>query len=349
MKRGPIRSSFGWAGWCAWAGCVLWLVGRVVNDRFLWSQFVFWIPGWIAVGLSVAAVLLRRLCDAGAQRPGTRRRWFVLVPAACAVFAVWEWRVWNIVRAAPTGGAVRIVAWNPATDFMDDFAQRVSGLAPAIVAIANRPAHTKWDVIKSAVGGSGDMVRDGRLSLVSRFPVVRWGFSPLNITGSRPQLSTWRGGSLVSIDRGEALFAELDTTAIWGRSTVIWLVDLPSDPLIPRWRMFGQAAATLSAYRGPVYRADGERESIDGFPPPDIVLGDFNTPRGSESIRRLVGDLGDAHARAGVGPAPSWPRRRPVLGINHTFVRRPLSVLRYRVVDMGAGQHLAQITDLADR
>lgn len=331
-----------------------WLAGRALSDRWHWSQYLFWTPAWVSL-LAAAGTLACWTLGRSPGRKGRRlsARW-LLPPAACIAVSAWEWRIWRVGEPVVPAGSIRFAAWNPASDFVDDFAERVGSLSPAVVGIANRPARTNWNVIRQAVGGEGALTRWGRLSLVSRFRITRWAGASLAVTGSRPQLSSWQGGSSVSVDRGEALFAELDTTRELGRPIIVWFVDLPSDPLLFRQDVFSQARAALDAFTGPVFarNAAGLEQpttGVKGFPAPDLVIGDFNTPRGSDSIRRLVGDMTDAHAAAGWGPALTWHRRGPIIGIDQAFVSAFLVPARYGVRDMGAGQHLAQFLDIPRR
>ena len=84
--------------------------------------------------------------------------------------------------------------------------------------------------------------------------------------------------------------------------------------------------------------------SVDGreaFPVPDLILGDFNTPRGSESLEALVGAKREVLAEGGWGPRATWPRRLPLWGIDLGFVGDGWRVLVGRVLDPGAGGHRA--------
>ena len=101
------------------------------------------------------------------------------------------------------------------------------------------------------------------------------------------------------LDRGvvcRAMYVELDTTAKLGRTTVVWVVDLPSDWRISRRAIAANAAAAIAAWSGQEtihhgHKSKDIRDAGPGFPAPDLVLGDFNIPRGSDSLRLLVGNI----------------------------------------------------------
>lgn len=259
--------------------------------------------------------------------------------------------------------SLRVLAWNPATDYIDDFAERVATVPADVLAITNRPGHTKWDALRDHVGGARSMARFGRLTIISHFRVVSWGGCTLGIEGARKQTTVWRGGGEVSQDSGEGFFVELDTTARLGRTTTIWIVDIPSDIGLHRDRVFSQASQALREFRGPVFgRSDANLDIAKpiapssagaganiGFPSADLIVGDFNTPRGSRSMRRVVGDLDHAYDQVGRGWAATWRRDVPLIAIDQAFVGSWLRTVTYSIRDMGAGSHRAQVIEVERR
>ncbi|MBS0195812.1 MAG: hypothetical protein JSR77_03555 [Planctomycetes bacterium] len=341
---------------CGIAGLAAWIVGRVINDAWWWSQFLYWIPSHLAIAGALVCLFIGWLGEV-LTPPQERSRWpgrmLMALLAIVLVRSCYEWRVDRYVRPAVAAQerAIRVLAWNPAVDFMDDFAVRVAHVQPQVVTIANRPAYTQWEAIRTAVGGQGSMIRYGRLSLVSRFRVIRWGGTSLGVKGAKERMNTWKGGGELTVDRGEALFVELDTREDLGKTTVMWVVDMPSDLNIGRADMFAQAAAVVTGFRGPAYtrnraELDEEEPACNGFPKPDLVVGDFNTPRGSRSIRTLVGDMRHAYDDAGRGMALSWPRRLPTVPIDQAYLGESLRAVGYEVRDLWAGDHKAQVIDL---
>ncbi len=343
---------------------LLWAIGRLANDRWHATQYLFWIPTPGMVLLLALLVLLVAALSPFVVAPGRLRHartgLFASLVGVSIVFAG-ECNLERLVLRPspvdPTQPSLRLLVWNPAVDRMDDFAPRVASQDPQLIAIANRPGRTDWPALQDQVGGSRAIARFAHLSLVSRHRIIRWGGAALGIEGARKRTHLWHGGGEVSQDKGEALFVELDTRAVFGRTLVVWILDLPSDPELSRDANVATAAATIAAFSGRSYTRNPMGLDVEddpavtprGFPPADLIVGDFNTPRGSASIRRLTGDLRHAYDIAGVGWATTWPRTFPLIAIDHAFVAPWLDVRRYATIDLGAGGHLAQVVDLAPR
>jgi endonuclease/exonuclease/phosphatase (EEP) superfamily protein YafD len=86
-----------------------------------------------------------------------------------------------------------------------------------------------------------------------------------------------------------------------------------------------------------------------GFPAPDLIVGDFNIPRGSRSLRRLTLGYPHAHSQAGHGHAGTYPRHRQLVHIDHMFVGPRLRAARYETVDPGVGSHRMQVVEVVVR
>lgn len=354
--------------WCLHAlaavAVVLWTVGRLANDRWHATQYLYWIPTpgmvfLLCVLLILVATLSPLLATKG-RLAHARTGLFASLVAVSIVFGAecnLERYLLKTPAADPTQPSVRLLVWNPAVDRMDDFAAKVASQDPQLVAITNRPGRTDWPALQDQVGGSRAIARFAHLSLVSRYRIIRWGGAILGIEGARKRTTYWPGGGEVSQDKGEALFVELDTRAIFGRPLVVWLLDFPSDPELSRDANFVAASKVISTFKGRSFTRNPMGLDVEddpaavpvGFPPADLVVGDFNTPRGSHSIRRVTGDLRHAYDLAGRGWATTWPRRLPLIAIDHVFVAPWLDVRSYVTRDLGAGGHLAQVVDLALR
>lgn len=274
--------------------------------------------------------------------------------AVCAVYViVFEWHGLRYVGGRGEPGAVRLLVWNPAQMKLEGFGERVLGERPDIVMVANAPLFTQdWPMIRAELGGTGGAVQAGWLSVTSRYAVRRWGQSALGITKSVTPGVEMLNGVGLSNSGGDALWVELETTRKLGRPIVVWLVDLPADPSLSRWRMMGEAAAAVAAWPGPVYVRGVRGEDFaqaperPGFPPPDVVVGDFNTPRGSVSFTRLVGGMRHAYDDAGRGWAATFPEEWPLVAIDQVFVGAGLRATRYEVVNLG-GRHRAQRVEVS--
>lgn len=371
------------------AMAMLWCVSRLVGDPNVPAQFVLWTPTWafavaaaalVSVSWSLAMVGRRSLSEPevyandALRRPKfrvLRRAGLVAASALMAFAVVADWRIANAVfgpEPEPRERTLRLLNWNPTATFMTTFPDRIGPIEADVALIANPPAVVDWTLVRDQFAPGRDAVRYGRFAVISKYPVLRWGWSDLKVRGSEPVLQSTHKASWLTIDTGQAMWVELETTAALGRPMVVWFVDMPSHPRISRDKAFGGAARAIGEWNGRAM----ERSSQDaeapmsaeafaarfggtgfggtGFPKPDLVVGDFNTPRGSPSIRKLVPEgMRSAFAQAGYGPMGTWPRAMAVLGIDQAFTAEWLNVTRYDVVDLELGEHRAQVIEMTAR
>lgn len=373
------------AAWVATAAVLAWLVGRACTDRWLWSQYLYWVPGWAALAAGTAACLAATALRAGAargRRAAGRRRWSL----AGALLAAWAWTLlveWRgaawasrAIAAPATEARLRVLVWNPSLTVMPGFEAMVRAHGADAVLLANPPMRIDW----SQLDEYPHRARWGRLLVLSRGPILAWGGTSLGIDADAgPPGPNGRDGDAAddwwarADDPGAAMFVLLDTRASLGRPTVAWLLDLPSNVRLPRIELARAARRRIEEFRGawrlgsPAGDAEpgdagaaGHRAG-DGFPMPDLIAGDFNIPRGSASLGVIAGAGREgsgargregrvyrhAHAQGGAGPAATWPREWPIWAIDHVFVGPGLRATAYRVVDPGAGQHRMQVVDIA--
>lgn len=78
---------------------------------------------------------------------------------------------------------------------------------------------------------------------------------------------------------------------------------------------------------------------------PEIVLGDFNTPRDSALLGELRKDYVHAFEAAGNGFDGTWPMPLPILSIDHVWCARSLGVVSCRLVGSGASDHRAVVAE----
>jgi len=375
VRRRPLSWASKLAALAGLALVAAWGAGRWLNDDHLWSQFLYWIPTLAVVVLGWALVLVSGVCSRMSLRMGgvVVRPFLAL---ACLGLTVWmllgEWRLHRYV--APDGARetdLRIVHWNMSSAIG---ARGAGGFIlarePDIALVVNiRYDELRQDLLERlstlfAPAGEGDegevasgvhFLHRGDLVVASRLPIRRWGAVSLDPVES--QLDEWRSSS----DHGRVFFIEFGTegeASMGGRPLVVWALDLPSDPTKSRAEVMRAAARAVQDWRGPAYEPDGIGRWIApgagggapaGFPAPDLVIGDFNAPRGSRSVRALVGDMDDAFARAGRGAAGTWPRSLPLWHIDQAFVARGVEATRYRLPDPGVGEHRVQVIDVRAR
>lgn len=387
FRRGPL--SWG-ARLVALGGllCVLaWGAGRWFSDDHLWSQYLFWIPTlFVTVAAWAALIVSAVLSKISLRMGGVVLRPFLAL--ACLGLLGWllvgEWKIHRYVT--PSGARetdIRVVHWNLSVASRAGSAgEIVKQHDPDIALVVNIGLDNNRQKILESLGelATGSVNEDGLptgdvhfmfrydLAVATRFPIRRWGEAHLEKVES--QLEEWRSGW----DPGRVIYLELDTTgseAMGGEPLIVWVVDFPSDPTMPRREIMENAGKAVREWRGPLMEPDsiGRWVQIDdaaddaleaeeaedarehplanpGFPAPDLVIGDFNAPRGSRSIRSFLGDLDNAYEQSGRGGAGSWHRRYPFWQIDQAFTGRRVEATRYRVVDPGLGEHRLQIVDL---
>ncbi len=343
-------------------GVVAWLAGLVLNDRFVWSQWLWWLPTVVVAGGAWAAVGVSR---AFSKRGGRRTRRAAMVAAGIAT--VWvgvEMRPWNLfARPEPApgmmaGGAMSVAYWNLAAASAAPAIPMIERLDADVLIIANagsgdRGAFSR--ALKDRYGGDADdprayIAQVGWTTVASRFPIVGTGRVALSDFETawawNNQQSVMSGVSFVELATGELLGEGYEAEA---QITTVWVVDLPSSPRLHRVRMLRGMAGDLANWDKRVTAVDEigrwvsrVDEGREGFPHADLIVGDFNTPRGSGSLRELVGDRVDLHAAAGVGLDATFLRPVPVWAIDLAFFdRRTVLPVSFEAVETGYGYHRA--------
>jgi len=358
--KGLVRKLAVLAAGACWPLLGVWLAGRVVTDRWLWSQYAFWVPtaAVLAVGAGLLAV------SWGLARLGGRdrrtRQWSaarlrtsaaIAMALAGAYMGLVEWRMQGyLLRPAAAGrgapGLVRILNWNVTRiDESDRIARAVAAANPDVAVLVNLTVGDRQGLFKS-FGEPLALVQDAGVTVMSSLPIIRHGAVGLGLAGLPPGL-----GHPYRPDQGRALYFELDTTERLGRTSMVWVVDMPSDWRLSRRAMATGAAAAIAAWEGAQVNHDRAGQLTfqtggPGFPAPDIVMGDFNTPRGSGSLSTLAPGMSGAYDQGGAGRAASWPRQWPLVHIDQMFLAPWLRARRYEVMDPGAGFHRMQVGEI---
>ena len=288
----------------------LFVVSRVVTDRFGWSQWVWWVPaGWFVVvgwGFLMGSGLVGWL---GKRRGWRGRRPVVLqgvLLVGCLgmglnlVFGVW--RVQNVIggihwTSTYENGRVRVMHWNLSAGEID-VEKTVAWIDESnvdVVLIANPrldgQRRALVEGLEGVVGEGGVVRRLPRGVVMSRFDVVE---------SSVVFVSAGGGGGGEDVMRATGDFgwvAMLKFDLGEGEELGVWFVDLPSEPGVHRMELIGRVAGLLEA------RAEGVR--------PALIVGDFNTVRGSGSLGLFdVFEDGagfvDAFEERGLGNGGSW-------------------------------------------
>lgn len=109
-----------------------------------------------------------------------------------------------------------------------------------------------------------------------------------------------------AIDLGPHARARHVVATSGGRVVPIVIVDVESNPLVPRHDALSRVLRAAAGIEGPL-----------------LVLGDFNTPPESAWFDAFRGSFVNAFEAAGEGWAPTWPAKRafPVLHLDQVWVR----------------------------
>lgn len=354
----------------------VWTLGVVVSDRFLWSQYLSWLPSVVVLPVGavlwVFAVVLARLGRRARDRRGKfgRRARMVVglwVAVGVAWVLVWELRVYRLpMPPRPAGVHLRVLHWNiTAIQRNEQITGPLLEQDADIAVMVNPSSHVKWAEIPAQAGEQYRFLTLGGFVVASKVPVVRWGMMFLGLEGLPAAMQAGLERRKIRVDPGRAMFLELDTKEKLGRNIVVWVLDMPSEPRLSRWAMAGSAAKALREWTGAVMAQGAVVPSEGlwgkGFPAADVVVGDFNIERGASSLAVLLPGMRNAFDEAGAGYAATWPRygyRTPVplVHIDQMFVRggggaKPatggtVGVERYEVVDPGFGYHMMQVGDL---
>ncbi|MCI0629398.1 MAG: endonuclease/exonuclease/phosphatase family protein [Phycisphaerales bacterium] len=301
---------------------VSWFIGRVATDRYAWSQWLWWIPT-PAVLLASAVGFAVALRPAG--RAGRRRRrqlfWGASGVAILTYFATVEHRLLGSEPiSSATSNTIKVVHWNishrPLQPNIEQIVAQLVELDGDVTVITN-PSSVPWQPAMIEKLGAGQQpISIGTFGLSSRFPI----------------LST---RALIAMDGIWIVEVEIDASAKLGRSVIVYLVDLPSNPRIPRMEQARRIRRSLD---------DAARLGGSAPPrPPDLIVGDFNITRGSASLDCMFPNMDHAFDQAGHGYGATFPRQRPMWHIDHTLVGASVKALRYKIDNPGISRHRTQI------
>ena len=352
-------------------GVLAWALSRLLTDRFAWSQPVWWVPSpvllgplWIAgvrnlIGWLRAGRRARRLGTHAARRRDVCRVWVAPTISVTAVASVvmvvfGELGLHRVLRGrgSAAGGEVpiRLVFWNQAGHRAGDLGPVLVPRDPTVLVLANRHSDSSTGELAEAFLANGPVhpAVGWPFDVFSRLPVLRWASTSLGLEGR-----SRAANDASQRDCGWAAWYELETA---GGTLVVWAIDLPSDPRAHRVPLAREAGRTLASWSGAVRvrEDDGyryEKAERAGFPAPDVVVGDFNIPRGSASLGVFLEEAGaagmrDAFEVAGFGWQRTWPREWPVWAIDHCFVAGDVEVGSWSAANPGIGGHRAIVVDL---
>lgn len=339
-----------------------WGIGQFLTDEYHVTQYLWWIPTPIVLAITWPMVLLSWVLERLSTRLGGYQLRPILSAALLGITLWFLFGVGHLHRSLlPVGkGSLRVAYWNLAVDDEADGAGDVIlDLAPDIAVVAN----PRWDKARGPLlealrtlapppeltepdaGGATPSVMhllfSSEIALATRGRITRWGSAAFSADG---------------IDdyehRGVVLFAEIEGLSL--EPLTVWVVDLPSAPALWRKESMELARSAVASWQGPVFAASPEGKWVSdpdagAFPNADLIVGDFNTPRGSASLELLVGSRSNAQTTAGRGFGYTWPRKRSIFAIDHCFISEDLRAVSARTLDPGMGRHRLLLVDLKAR
>lgn len=277
-----------------------WAAGCVLNDRWAWSQWLWWIPApvamvaamaWLGCSRVLARGVLRRVITLGAG-------------AALAIAGTATMHSASLVDHAYGPSSLQVVCWNARWpgEQASACAQALAPWSGRVMVISNPGRMTEH---------ASAWLREGEsVALAGNFMLT----GPVQVIEARP---------VVQGDDGFATLFRFQSAATG--DTSVLAVDLPSNPFRPRFAALSRFAAQV--------RAAVDLGTID------LIVGDFNCTRGSASVQAAFPGFVDAWSVAGQGWGATWPRETPLLHIDLALASARVRVERCEVHDPGLGHH----------
>jgi hypothetical protein len=361
-----------------------WIVGQIRTDEHHWSQYLYWLPPILMVGGAWVMLILSAVFAKLARRLGglLLRPLLLLLAIGCTGYLLLgEWHIHRVLTGSSEkpNDAIRVLHWNQSGEREDPAAlgTQVEELGADMVLLANAEwGETRQAVLEELASFAPDERErwvnyshtinanpahfwiEGDALIASRYPMIRTGMVSFGSRERQQLLSHSSSG------RGWIMFAEFDLDAERTNDTpfVVWFVDLPSDPTAWKMDSMREARREIDAWDGSGWamgRNVWEQRVFEGesFPIPDLVIGDFNTPRGSASIELIVSGYTDAFESTGFGRGRSIvikdgsPLERAMFRIVDMHIDLALVSPKHRVggyalIQSGGADHAIQVADI---
>ena len=214
-------------------------------------------------------------------------------------------------RAAPESpNPIRLVAWNLMSYNLGEekITQTLAGDDADIICILEGTDQGKPpDFLRKALGKNIHWASTRQMAIGSRIPIRDSGELP-----TQSRLRVFRA-----------------TLEVQGRECAVYLIDMPTPPRLDTRDMYNELWAILKLEERPF-----------------LLVGDFNTPRGSWHLRRATRDLVDVYPAAGRwGWLASWPSVFPIYQLDHAFCSGEFRPVDAHFGDARASDHCRQIVD----
>ncbi len=327
---------------------IIWIVGHTLTDRYHFSQYLWWLPTFILLALAWPMVFL----GWALERLASRLAGFQLRPIISAILFIITiyaaFGLWHLHRylAPPKPSNLRIVYWNLAVDPDATTApQAIVNEKPDLAIIAN----PRWDSTRppliEALGSLAPNTQTNpadthllfrsEIIIATRARITRYAKVSFDMGTKEPE------------DRGIILYAQI--AGLTKAPLDLWVVDMPSNPLHWRGAAATKAREAIDQWTGPIFTLSDigrwtPNQTEEPFPAPSIIVGDFNTPRGSHSLKTLTNNLTESFHAAGKGLGNTWPREHPLLGIDLLYTNLPIT--NHAIKNPGSGRHRMLVVDL---
>ena len=284
-----------------------------LTDSIQMLQWMWFLPRpFVAGSAFVWAMLALGVVRACGRRRPEARGLVISAGLSIAFLCVGFLEMWGLPKEQPAD-TLRIAHWNASyptdQDISDQALDGLLDLRADIVVVTDAGQLAVGDRALRCVAAGYEIHRPGRFTVLSRLPV----------TEATPIAATKRGSA-----------SRIVVSTKWGPIS-IRAIDLPSDPRLPREQTAGELARVVA--------------SVDASSP-DLLIGDFNTPGGSDSLRAFGTGYVDAFASAGSGWGGTYPARYPFWRIDLSLVRAPWQAQRAEAIDLDGRRHRAQLIDL---
>lgn len=302
--------------------------------------------------------------------------WSVL---GAMVWSHWvEMRWWNALRGETkladgrVKGSLRIAHWNidafSARQWSGDLREFFPYPAPDVLLMSSNQPRAAQGSCLTSLRKEYAVKRFGNFVVASALPIVDARAYSLNLNEPTPTSEAERKAELnlrarleqlwndncerVGMSRrgfqeaesGDLIVVRLDARARFGRELVVYYIDMPSDPFAWRYRMAERAQQLIEGLQA---KRDAEGRVV--VPLPDMIVGDFNTPRGSASLDLLTKRMQNAFDQGGWGLVATFPRPLALLHIDQMYVGEWLRAAHYAVELPPTGEHWMQWADVVKR
>lgn len=313
----------------AWAPLVIggaWAACRSAAEFIPSVQILAWIPIEWAFLLSVVVLVCGLLLRVYSGPTGAWGRRLGLVSVAAMGLGV-VFGSWNLQKVITGPGREREIQADDVQSiaFLNlsakpnyswaDYPHQVD------VAVLTNPMwgqdlEPAWDWIR-AEEDERDALRFAQGVVLTRYRVVRHAVVWLDFEG------LWPSG--VDPERGWVACIELQQDR--GDPLVLWVVDMPSSPRLPKRAAVRAMLESIRSWQGQFTARDAaglpQVQHASGFPLPDVIVGDFNMPRWSSALDALedpeVFSTQEVSRAAGTGPPGTFPSPWSILPIDLVF------------------------------